>query len=67
MQSGKCPGTDGLPAEVYKTYSFQNVNNVRRLFDIVYAPTPSDTAEMVISMDAEKAFDRVEWSYLFSL
>ena len=42
-------------------------HNVRRLFDIVYAPTPSDTPEVVISMDAEKAFDRVEWPYLFSL
>ena len=42
-------------------------HNVRRLFDIVYAPTPSDTPEVVISMDAEKAFDHVEWSYLFSL
>ena len=42
-------------------------HNVRRLFDIVYAPTPSDTPEVVISMDAEKAFDRVEWPYLFYL
>ena len=40
-------------------------HNVQHLFDIVYALTPSDTPEVVISMDAEKAFERVEWSYLF--
>ena len=40
-------------------------HNVRRLFDILYSPTTSDNPELVISMDAEKAFDRVEWPYLF--
>ena len=38
--------------------------NVRRLFDILYSPSTSDDPELVISMDAEKAFDRVEWPYL---
>ncbi|KAI9999384.1 hypothetical protein NQD34_018261 [Periophthalmus magnuspinnatus] len=40
-------------------------HNVRRLMDILYSPSTSDTPEIVISMDAEKAFDRVEWPYLF--
>lgn len=40
-------------------------HNVRRLFDILYSPTTSDNPELVISMDAEKAFDRVAWPYLF--
>lgn len=40
-------------------------HNVRRLFNILYSPTTSNTPELVISMDAEKAFDRVEWPYLF--
>ena len=39
--------------------------NVRRLFDILYSPTTSDDPELVISMYAEKAFDCVEWAYLF--
>lgn len=40
-------------------------HNVRRLFDILYSPTTSTTPELVITIDAEKAFDRVEWPYLF--
>lgn len=40
-------------------------HNIRRLFDILYSPVTSDKPELVISMDAEKAFDRVEWPYLF--
>ncbi len=40
-------------------------HNIRRLFDVLYSPSTSTTPELVISMDAEKAFDRVEWPYLF--
>lgn len=39
--------------------------NIRRLFNIVYNPSSSVVPEAVISLDAEKAFDRVEWRYLF--
>ena len=31
-------------------------HNVRRLFDILYTPPSSDSPELVISMDADKAF-----------
>ena len=38
--------------------------NMRRLFDILYLPS-GETPECVLSLDAEKAFDRIEWAYLF--
>ena len=42
----------------------QSFFNTRRLFNIIYSPSTS-SPEVVLSLDAEKAFDRVEWGYLF--
>ena len=43
----------------------QSFGNLRRLYNIIYsnsAPTP----EVVVSLDAHKAFDRIEFDYLFT-
>ncbi len=39
--------------------------NIRRLLNILYDPTPSSVSEVLLSLNAEKAFDRVEWDFLF--
>ncbi|XP_072135984.1 MTOR-associated protein MEAK7 isoform X2 [Mobula birostris] len=41
--------------------------NIRRLADVVYSLSDSPSPEVVIALDTEKAFDRVEWVYLFSV
>ena len=39
-------------------------SNLRKLFNIIHS-TRLECPEVVVSLDAEKAFDRVEWKYLF--
>lgn len=44
----------------------QSFHNTRRLFNIIVSPS-SSLPEVVVSLDAEKAFDRVEWSFLYEV
>lgn len=44
-------------------YSF---SNIRRLLGVIHTSSSCTDPEVVISLDAEKAFDGVEWPYLFS-
>lgn len=37
------------------------------LLNVLYAPHSTEQSEVVISLDAEKAFYRVEWQYLFAV
>ena len=43
----------------------QSFFNIRRLMNILCNPTQLNTAEVLLSLNAEKAFDWVEWGYLF--
>ena len=37
---------------------------MRRLLNVLYSPSPDIVPEVVVSLDAEKASDCVEWDYL---
>lgn len=41
--------------------------NVRTLLNVIYSKETTAKSEVVISVDAEKAFDRVQCSYLFAV
>lgn len=45
-------------------YSF---SNVRRLLNVLYSKHSKDAAPAVISLDAEKAFDQMEWKYMLTV
>lgn len=43
------------------------IDNVRRLFNIIHASETDNSPTVAVSLDAEKAFDRVEWPYLYEV
>ena len=42
-------------------------SNRRKLLSFIHSPASLKIPEVVVSLDAEKAFDRVEWPYLFAV
>ena len=43
-----------------------SADNIRRLIDIMWTSQNAPSPSAALSLDAEDAFDRVEWQYLFS-
>jgi hypothetical protein len=41
---------------------WHSFTNIRRLLGIIHTSSSPSDPEVIISLDAEKAFDRVEWS-----
>lgn len=81
LQSSKAPGPDGLRSEFYQEFLPFHIRedqtgfikcrsssyNVRRLLHIINTCQTQEIDSMVISLDAEKAFDRVEWPCLYNV
>jgi hypothetical protein len=40
-------------------------DNLRRYFDILFYTNVLKTPNVVVSLDAETALDRVEWTYMY--
>lgn len=43
------------------------INNLCRLINILYSSQTNRSDLMILSLDAKKSFDQVEWPYLFAL
>ncbi len=81
LQKGKSPGLDGLPPELYleiwdlvgilmlNSFNFAIDHGVYegRLLHILDFADSHPTPCAVFSLEAEKAFDRLEWNYMWAV
>ena len=44
----------------------QASNNTRRLYDLIHYSSLQQESTIIVTLDAEKAFDRVNWNFLFT-
>ena len=61
-----------IPDLIYKdqTGFIQNrfsFDNIRRLLNVICCAEKINTLVVALALDAEKAFDRLEWPYLFAV
>lgn len=45
----------------------QSFTNILKILNVIHFLASREMPEVVVSLDAEKAFDRVEWCYLFTV
>ena len=70
MPSAKSPGVDGLPAEFYRrfwTLLGPDLVEVRLLLDVACYADQNNIGGAIVSLDQEKAFDRVEFSFMMKV
>ena len=58
FENGKTPGNDGIPAESYKTFW-------NSILDIIDYTESLKLPGILLFIDFEKAFDSIEWDFLY--
>ncbi|CAJ0944668.1 unnamed protein product [Ranitomeya imitator] len=64
--------SDVIPSLVHRDQvgfikSRQTLDGTRRMIDLIHVAGSDRTPSLLLSLDAEKAFDRVHWGYLFEV